>query len=202
MALDQGVPWKVALIQRLVNDDRMRRVWSELSERKRDRDYHRTDTFEHQASPRTFAHRELTNAVIQQQAIKDLFSVAILVTEDSKLLPERFLERAVGLREDAARLLRDGRPRKSSAKLAETLIVAAKAYEQANRIQPLSHMRDVRAVFLIATFMEERFGLKMHKLTATLTSVALQRKITPHMVREWVGRNRPAKRRTKRLPLG
>jgi hypothetical protein len=50
-ALDLGFKSKVAMVERLVSDFRMQRVWRELSELRRDRDYRGTDIFEHQATP-------------------------------------------------------------------------------------------------------------------------------------------------------
>src|SRR5262249_23079676 len=89
------------------------------------------------------------------------------------------------LRADAARL-EVGQPRKKCSALAKKLIAAAEAYEQADRIVPsLSHVQLVKAVTEIADLMEERFGSTMLTLTATLASVALDRKITRGQVREW-----------------
>jgi hypothetical protein len=140
---------------------------------------------------------EVTNDAIQQTAIRELFCFTASTAECFELLFERWsVERAAELRADADRL-QAGQPRKKCAALAKKLIVAAEAYEQAERLKPLSRARLVRAVTEIAAFMEGRFGSTMHTVTATLASVALDLKITPSNVREWVGRNRPAKRSTK-----
>lgn len=195
VALDSK--WKIAMVERLVGDSRMHRVWRELSEHKRDRDYRRTDIFDHQAIPPVILPSGVTNDAIQQTAIRELFCFTASTAECFELLFERWsVERAAELRADADRL-QAGQPRKKCAALAKKLIVAAEAYEQAERLKPLSRARLVRAVTEIAAFMEERFGSTMHTLTATLASVALDLKITPSNVREWVGRNRPAKRSTK-----
>ena len=45
-AVGLGFKWKIAMVERLVSDSRMHRVWRELSEHKRDRDYRGTDIFE------------------------------------------------------------------------------------------------------------------------------------------------------------
>jgi hypothetical protein len=50
-AVGLGFKWKIAMVERLVSDVRMQRVWRELSEHRRDRDYRGTDIFEHQATP-------------------------------------------------------------------------------------------------------------------------------------------------------
>jgi hypothetical protein len=139
-----------------------------------------------------------SNDAIQQTAIRELFCVTANVAESFELLSETWsLERAAELRADANRL-HIGRPRRLCSTLAKKLIAAADAYEKADRIKPLSRARLMGAVTEIAALMQERFGSTKHTLTATLASVALDLKITPSNVREWVGRNRPAKRRTKR----
>jgi len=195
-AVGLGFKWKIAMVERLVSDSRMHRVWRELSEHKRDRDYRGTDIFEHQATPPLILRSGVTNDAIQQTAIRELFCVTASIAESFELLSERWsVERAVKLRADADRL-HAGQPRKICSALAKKLIVAAEAYEQAERLKPLSRARLVRPVTEIAAFMKERFGSTMYALTATLASVALDLKITPSNVREWVGRNRPAKRRT------
>jgi hypothetical protein len=196
-AVGLGFKWKIAMVERLVSDFRMQRVWRELWEHKRDRDYRGMDIFEHQATPPVRLRSGVTNDAIQQTAIRELFCITASIAESFELLPERWsVERAAELRANADRL-QAGQPRKICSALAKQLIAAAEAYEQAERLKPLSRARLVRAVTEIATFMEERFGSKKHTLTATLASVALDLKITPSNVREWVGRNRPAKRRTK-----
>src|SRR5262249_13958937 len=195
-AVGLGFKWKIAMVERLVSDSRMHRVWRELSEHKRDRDYRGTDIFEHQATPPSDS-ALWGNDAIQQTAIRELFCVTASIAESFELLSERWsVERAAELRADADRL-HAGQPRKICFALAKKLIVAAEAYEQAERLKPLSRARLVRPVTEIAAFMKERFGSTMYALTATLASVALDLKITPSNVREWVGRNRPAKRRTK-----
>src|SRR5262249_46237541 len=158
-AIRLGFNWKIAMVERLVGDPRMQRVWSELSEQKRDRDYRRTDCFEHQATPPTpFARSGLTNGAIQQKAIRELFWATANAAQCFELLPERWSNRAAELRADAARL-EVGQPRKKCSALATKLIAAAEAYEQADRIVPsLSHVRLVKAVTEIADLMEERFG--------------------------------------------
>ena len=197
-AVGLGFKWKIAMVERLVSDVRMQRVWRELSEHRRDRDYRGTDIFEHQATPPSYVpHCGITNLTIQQIAIRELFCLTASIAECFELLSERWsVERAMELRADADRL-QGGRPRKTCSALAKKLIAAAEAYEQTDRLKPLSRARLMQAVTEIAAFMEERFGSTMHTLTATLASVALNLKITPSNVREWVGRNRPAKRRTK-----
>jgi hypothetical protein len=186
----RGFKWKLAMIERLVNNPRMQRVWRELSERKRDRKtYRKTPTFEHSAVPPEF----------QQTAIRDIF----LWTANTAVLFDLFsetwnLERAAELRADANRL-RQGRPRRRCAGLANKLTAAAAAYEEADQLRPLTRGQVIKAVTEIAARMRELFGSTKLALTATLASVALDLKITPSNVREWVGR--PVKRRTKR-PLG
>jgi hypothetical protein len=201
-ALDLGFKSKVAMVERLVSDFRMQRVWRELSELRRDRDYRGTDIFEHQATPPSHFRRSgVRNLTIQQTAIRELFYVTANSAQCFELLSESgSIERATELRADAGRL-QEGRPRKTCSAFAKKLIAAAEAYEHADRLKPLSRARLVQAVTEIAAFMKERFGSTMHTLTATLASVALNLKITPSNVREWVGRNRPAKRRAK-SPLG
>jgi hypothetical protein len=49
-AIATGPAWKVAMIERLVGDDRMKSVWAELSQRQRDEKYQKTDRFEHSAT--------------------------------------------------------------------------------------------------------------------------------------------------------
>ena len=200
-AVGLGFNWKISMLERLVSDSRMRSVWRELSEHKRDRNYRPTDVFEHRAIPPVVLRPGVTNKEIQQIAIRELFCVTASIAECFELLSERLpVERAAELRADANRL-QAGQPRKKSSALAKKLIAAAEAYEQAERLKPFSHAQLVRAVTEIASFMEARFGSTKNTLTATLASVALDLNITPSNVREWAGRNRPTKRRT-RCPLG
>jgi hypothetical protein len=143
------------------------------------------------------------NAAIQETAIREVFLWTVSTAECFNPLGEtrtRYLERAAEIRTDAARL-RKGRPHRRFTALANKLTAAAAAYEEADRIQRLSRARPVEAVNDIATLMKERFGSTKLSLTATLASVALDLKITRSKVREWSGRNRPAKKRTKH-PLG
>jgi hypothetical protein len=195
-AVRLGFNWKISMLERLVSDPRMRRVWRELSEHKRDRNYRRTDICEHRAIPPVVLRPSVTNEEIQQIAIRELFCVAASVAEWFELLSERLPERAAELRADANRL-QAGQPRKKCSALAKKLIVAAEAYEQAEQFKPFFHAHLVRAVAEIASFMEARFGSRKNTLTATLTSVALNLKVTPSNVREWAGRNRPTKRPTR-----
>jgi hypothetical protein len=123
-----GLAWKVAMIERLVSDSHMKRVWQELSERRRDG----TAPFEHRATPPVFA-PPMEATVIQQKALRELFVATVQTAEAFKLLKKS--ERA--------------------------------------------------AVTEIADFMRERFGSPKYTLTATLSSVALERDITASKVREW-----------------
>jgi hypothetical protein len=183
-----GFKWKVAMVERLVNDPRMQHVWRELSEHKRDRKtYRKTPTFEHSAVP----------PKLQQTAIRDIFLWTANTSVRFNLFGESWtLERAAELRADANRL-REGRPRRRCAHLANKLTAAAAAYEEADRLRPLTRRQIIEATTEVAARMRELFGSTKLTLTATLASVALDLKITPSNVREWVGRNRPAKRRTK-----
>jgi hypothetical protein len=86
-AIATGPEWKVAMIERLVGDDRMKSVWAELSQRQRDEKYQRTDRFEHSA---TFApHVDVVTA--QQIALRFVFVETMTVINIFKLLqkPER-----------------------------------------------------------------------------------------------------------------
>jgi hypothetical protein len=130
-AITLGFAWKVAMIERLVGDARMERVWSELLKRQRDK-YRKSERFLHRAIPPEFA-RPVGPIDAQQAALREAFVRTLQTAEDFKLL------------------------------------------EKSER----------DAVTEIAVSMRERFGLVMHKLTATIATVALERDITESKVREW-----------------
>jgi hypothetical protein len=73
-AIATGPAWKVAMIERLVGDDRMKRVWAELFQRKRDEKYQKTDRFEHSA---TLA-LQVDAVTAQQTALRSVFMKTIM----------------------------------------------------------------------------------------------------------------------------
>jgi hypothetical protein len=84
-AIATGPAWKVAMIERLVGDDRMKRVWAELFQRQRGEKHQKTDRFEHSA---TLA--PPVDAVTDQQtALRKLFVETIIAANYTFYLSQK-----------------------------------------------------------------------------------------------------------------
>src|SRR5262245_50191741 len=168
-----GLTEWIAMVERLVSDPRMERVWNELSKHKRDKsNYSKTSMFAHGMLP----------PESQPEAIRCLFLQLGIEARDYNGSRRDNLGLTKLLRTHAS-ILEQAQPRQQCKKLAKKLIAAAAAYEEADQL----HIRAdaMYAVQKIAFLMRDLFGSKMLGLSSTVASVALDQEITPSMVREW-----------------
>jgi hypothetical protein len=84
-AIATGPAWKVAMIERLVGDNRMKRVWSELFQRQRGEKHQKTDRFEHSATL-AFSVDAVTD---QQTALRLLFVETIIAANYTFYLSQK-----------------------------------------------------------------------------------------------------------------
>jgi hypothetical protein len=183
---------EATLVARLITDPRMATVWRELEKRERQ---------SHQPTP-TFHHKARVDVPpgpqgdidIQYNAMKQLLAFALLAAKTPRILQSypQYSGLANQLRSDADRV-RNDQPGAKAERLAKSLVRAADAYDEIGRLESANHYRT--AIADIAEFMSERFGSRMHGLTATIASVALEREISPSKVREWF--SRPKRKKDK-----
>ena len=182
-----------ALIERLISDARMEHVWQELTKRKRIA-YKQTRDFHHPARPpEGIGSGHHPDA--QDKAILELFVCTFSAARWSRLpgasIP--YSERAGQLRRDAAAIVSE-RTSKQAGPFAKKLISTAKAYE---RLAKLPVDNDQIVIVNIIELMKARFGPAMHKITATLASVALGQPVTVDRVRDLSRSKRATKARGK-----
>lgn len=191
--LNLGHGSEAVLIERLVSDARMERVWQELTKRKRIA-YKPTKNFHHPARPPEGIGSD-HHPDTQDKAVLELFVYTFSAARLSRLpgasIP--YSEMADRLRRDAA-ITKKERPRKQAEPFAKKLISTAEAYERFAKV-PVD--QDQIVVKDIIEFMKERFGPSMHKITATLASVALDRPVSVDRVRDLSRGKRAAKSRGK-----
>jgi hypothetical protein len=182
-----------ALIVRLVTDSRMQVVWQELTKRKRDSSYQQTDDYHHAAIEPVGISGDKSK--IQDAAILELF-IATFAFARAPMLPGSSIpydEMAKSLRRDADTAAKE-RPRKQAEPFAKKLISTAAAYERLAKV-PIDN--DQVVIKDIIECMKTRFGPSMHKITATLASVALDQKVSVDRVRDLSRRKRATKTRGK-----
>lgn len=175
-----------ALIVRLVTDPRMQVVWQELTKRKRDISYQQTDDYHHAAIAPVGISGDKSK--IQDAAILELF-IATFAFARAPMLPGSSIpydEMAKSLRRDADTAAKE-RPRKQAEPFAKKLISTAEAYE---RLAKMPIDNDQVVIKDIIECMKTRFGPSMHKITATLASVALDQKVSVDRVRDLSRRKR------------
>jgi hypothetical protein len=182
-----------ALIERLISDARMERVWQELTKRERiaykpTKDFHREAHPPRGVSPGT-------QSEMQDKAILELFVNAFLVARLPGLpgssIP--YSEMAERLRRDAD-IAKKERPKKEAVPFAKKLISTAAAYE---RLAKMPVDNDQTVIIDIIEFMKARFGPSMHRITAALASVALGQPVSVDRVRDLSRRKRATKAQGK-----
>jgi hypothetical protein len=95
-----------------------------------------------------------------------------------------YIDLASRLRNDAGKVSRRS-PRKTFSRLASSLRKAAAAYDTLAKAElPRDEVK--RAVRDLSCFLSERFGPAHYRTAATICSVALDRKISPDDVRNWL----------------
>jgi hypothetical protein len=132
---------------------------------------------------------------MQDKAILELF-VHTFAAAQAPMLPGSsisYFEMADRLRRDAD-IAKKERPRKQGEPFAKKLISTAKAYESMEKV-PVEN--DQAVIMDIIEFMKARFGPSMHKITAKLASVALDRPVSVDRVRDLSRVKRAAKPRVR-----
>jgi hypothetical protein len=180
--LNLGREVDAALIERLVADPRMERVWQELSKRIRVEHKATNEPVHPVTPPDGFVSNPDTE--LRQRAFLELFVGTFVVVRHPNLPRARipYSTRAERLRRDARTLVAE-RPQKEGAKAVKKLIAAAEEYERLARTsrprdQILSITKDV------VMLMKERFGSHLYRTAATLISVAVDQKVNVDFVRE------------------
>jgi hypothetical protein len=184
-----GQEFDSKVIERLVKAPRMERVWKELEKKKRGTDY-----FLYRAIPppgvidKTKLDGDASlRLLVQHRAMLELFCTVFDIIRHPRLTSIGTLsysQIAERLRHDAEALKtrpkrRYGRHRTRLKKAAETYaILDAEVMFEPEQIRSM--------VVEIADFMKERFGGVMHNTVATIASVALDCKISPADIRNWV----------------
>jgi hypothetical protein len=193
--------------RRFLHDPRMRNVWGPLSKRRCD------GTFMHPASASVLAANEEER---QGRAMAELLHYVVVATispgtittrSKAEQKRKRLLAKAEQLRADAETWLRNA-PAAAPFELWSDdygpdpcwrrLVDASQAYEEMAAESYAADMRfvldrargdgDVRWFALaVAHKCRALFGSPMYGITAILTSVALERKISQRSVREWFG---------------
>ncbi len=150
----------VAMIKRLICDERMKAVWVKL--------------------------RQKQSSARQDLICFNLFgnTVTRMQYPILKVAYPSYTELASRLRDDARRITKQ-RPTKKFGRLAAPLQKAAKAYDDLAKTEPPDdEIKD--AVRDLSCLVAECFGSVHHQTTATIASVALNRKISVDDVRNWL----------------
>jgi hypothetical protein len=172
---------KAALIARLTADSRMDPVWNELTKRKRS-NHKPTSAFFYPASPPPEA-PALSTGPAQTKALEELFYSIVIAVECSRHLSTDPVVGVADLLLEEACRLQSGISRRLRSK-ASQLSNAAKIYSTARKANPAQEV-----ALELAAYFEERFGDPMYGTTATIVSVALEKKVTRRMVRNWYSRS-------------
>jgi hypothetical protein len=186
----------VALLARLIADNRMKTVWRELLRRRRT---HQTITtyvnswINHQVPGDMIDETRLQHAsleVLFVNIVCHLYDV-LRHTEMAQIPPShpkwrKWEESAAKLREEAAEVRGLGKDA-----IADRLLDAAMAYDDLVGIPtPFERMcnnAEARTLtLLVAADMIKLFGSPLYRTTATIVSVALELDITVDSVREWI----------------
>ncbi len=119
-AIATGPAWKVAMIERLVGDDRMKLVWAELFQRQRDEKYQKTNRFEHSA---TLA-PQVDSVTAQETALRLMFVETIMAANYTFKLSDK------SVRDTVSEIADCMRAHFGSVKLSLTAILASVALER------------------------------------------------------------------------
>jgi hypothetical protein len=188
---------KSCALQRLVADERMRRVWGELSKRRRER-YQKTDVFQYCANlpwvdtdaPQD--HQDAAMASLLYFAVNHAGNAPRVITR-KELETVRGKEHdkvaALGVAADEIRLY--GPSQAAAVKVIEDH--ARNLEEQLSKMEasPLVVERDTGDAqarcfcILFAGRCRQLFGSPLYGITAIVASVALGREITDRAAREW-----------------
>jgi hypothetical protein len=168
---------KASLIARLTADSRMDPVWNELTKRARI-DHKPGSEFSHPALPPPKA-AVISARDAQTKALEELFRVVVSTVDCYGVLSTDPVVDVADLLLQEADRLRGGKSRRSE-RDASRLSRAAEIYSAVRKADPA---QEVALEF--ATYLKERFDNPMYETTATIVSVALEKKVTKAMVRNW-----------------
>jgi hypothetical protein len=188
-AVRDGNVETIALLVRLVTDERMKIVWAELLKTRRNSQDPDSKYFH--TSRRLVESDDAEGH--QHFALRMIFGRLLYLVQaelPSALPLEKVEKRHYGnmarrIRMDAERLRDLGRP-----ELSEQLLHAAAAYDDLRGIEVFGPRRDgdLRAKYVasrLAADMQALFGTTMYTIVAHMVSVALGREIKQTSVREW-----------------
>jgi hypothetical protein len=187
-----------AILERLIADERMRLIWGELSRRRRNKQYQKTDAFLH-PTYLSWIESEAPQDH-QDEAMASLLHLAVNLAGDAaRVITRKELEtvrRDVSGKVVALRIAADELRRYGSGKAAvkATEDIARNLEEQLSRMEtsPLVVDRvtgDAQArrfCIFLTRYCRQLFGLPLYGVTAKVASVALGRDITVSAVREMV----------------
>jgi hypothetical protein len=178
------------LIRQLVTDDRMQRVWTELSKR-------------HRKASRQFVHpaRGLTQSeawatLFRRALMKRLFDVPVVTETEMKSIAEQRRQIVPNLRKLADDLARGGGPPRyfeEMHRLAERIELWAESGEDDGITEGPLLVERQRGDPLLRSYArqmsracEELFGKRLYGVVAKITSVAFRRDITGEEIRAHV----------------
>jgi hypothetical protein len=175
------------IVERLVTDPRMRRVWTELLRKKGDGSFYSPVKLPAGAS-------KMSALDAQHRACLEIFCAAVSVMQHPILMHPfpSYRDLATRLRADA-KALEKRTPRKTFKPLARPLTAAAESYEELAKTDISAE--DLReATGALTLLFAERFGPGHFRTIATIISVAFNQDVSPDDVKNWqrVGRVKSA----------
>jgi hypothetical protein len=168
---------KASLIARLTADSRMDPMWNELTKHARS-DHKPKPKFFRPALPPPHA-AAMSAEDAQTKALEELFYSIVIAVECSRHLSTDPVVDVADLLLQEADRLQGGKSRRSE-RDASRLSRAAEIYSTVRKADPAQEV-----ALELATYLKGRFDNPMYETTATIVSVALEKKVTKAMVRNW-----------------
>jgi hypothetical protein len=196
------------VLERLITDERMRRVWQEFSKHRRDKEtYRSTDSFVHSAefewldSDSREDHQHVAMASLLHFALNLAVNAPKVITQKELVtVRSRELDKVAALRTAADEIRRCG-PNQAAAKVNDDIAKNVEVRISAMAVARLVVVRDTGDAqarcfsLMFAGYCRQLFGSPMYGITAIFASVALGRDITPKQVEGWYKSHPPDKAR-------
>jgi len=188
-----------AVLERLIADERMRRVWTELSRHRREQ-YQKTDVFLHSAdllwidSETPQDHQGAAMASLLNFAVNLAVNEPRVITrKELEKVRSGVLDKAAALKTAANEIRFYGPSQAAAAKVNDDIARDRKELLPKMEESPLVVDRDTGDAqgrcfaLLLSRYCRHLFGSPLYGITAIDASVALEREITTRAVREWCG---------------
>lgn len=188
-----------AVLHRLIANERMRNVWTELS-RCRRQQYQKTNVFLHPAnllwidSETPQDHQGAAMASLLNFAVNlAVDAPGVITRKQLETVRSRMVDRAAALRAAANDIRRYGPSQAAAAKVNDDIARDLEELLPKMEESPLVVDRDTgdaqgRCFALLLTrYCRHLFGSPLYRISAIVASVALGREITPRAVQEWCG---------------